>query len=132
MGNYASRMLSASNSAVNTVYRGRKRKCIEENDLESESKFIDKTMQTPKRYVYVPIQTRKSAYSVHDGFFDASKNTTPRLHSRRVLVRNIYLPMCFPSLCSLNRSFSFSRFRYGFFFIVSRFTDVMMQFEEQG
>ncbi|XP_011499469.1 PREDICTED: protein germ cell-less [Ceratosolen solmsi marchali] len=49
MGSYVSRVLTASNSAVNSVYRGRKRKCIEEDDLESESRFIDKTMQTPKR-----------------------------------------------------------------------------------
>lgn len=49
MGSYASRLLSASNSAVNSVYGSRKRKCIEEDDPESESRFIEKTLHTPKR-----------------------------------------------------------------------------------
>ncbi|XP_014233447.1 protein germ cell-less isoform X1 [Trichogramma pretiosum] len=50
MGNYGSRLLSASNDAVNSVYgRGRKRKCIEEDDPEDECSFIERTMQTPKR-----------------------------------------------------------------------------------
>lgn len=53
MGSYASRILSVSNNAVNSVCRGRKRKCIEEDDLESESSFIEKTMQTPKRYACI-------------------------------------------------------------------------------
>lgn len=50
MGAYASRIVSVSNIAVNSVYRTRKRKCIEE-DLDPESEFIDRTLQTPKRYV---------------------------------------------------------------------------------
>ncbi|XP_043480223.1 protein germ cell-less [Leptopilina heterotoma] len=50
MGGYASRFIfNMSNIAVNSVYRGRKRKCIEEDELNSESDFIDRTMQTPKR-----------------------------------------------------------------------------------
>ncbi|XP_015606242.1 protein germ cell-less isoform X2 [Cephus cinctus] len=49
MGSYVSRIASASNIAVNSVYRGRKRKCIEEDDFDSESDFIDKTLQTPKK-----------------------------------------------------------------------------------
>ncbi|XP_078049926.1 germ cell-less isoform X1 [Augochlora pura] len=49
MGSYASRIASMSNSAVHSVYRGRKRKCIEEDDFDSESDYIDRTLQTPKK-----------------------------------------------------------------------------------
>lgn len=49
MGGYASRIASVSNIAVNSVYRTRKRKCIEEDDLDPESEFIDRTLQTPKK-----------------------------------------------------------------------------------
>ncbi|XP_033225287.1 protein germ cell-less isoform X3 [Belonocnema kinseyi] len=49
MGGYASRLASVSNIAVNSVYRGRKRKCIEEDYLDEESEFIDRTLQTPKK-----------------------------------------------------------------------------------
>ncbi|XP_043286018.1 protein germ cell-less [Venturia canescens] len=49
MGNYLSRIAFVSNIAVNSVYLGRKRKCIEEDECESDSEFIDKTLQTPKR-----------------------------------------------------------------------------------
>ncbi|KAK0182164.1 hypothetical protein PV327_000327 [Microctonus hyperodae] len=49
MGGYVSKIASMSNIAVNTVYRGRKRKCIEEDDCDSDTEFIDKTLQTPKR-----------------------------------------------------------------------------------
>ena len=52
MGAYGSKLISASNSAVNSVYRGRKRKCIEEDDFNDyENLFIERTMQTPKRYL---------------------------------------------------------------------------------
>ncbi|XP_076753572.1 germ cell-less [Xylocopa sonorina] len=49
MGNYVSKIASMSNSAVHSVYRGRKRKCIEEDDFDSESEYIDRTLQTPKK-----------------------------------------------------------------------------------
>ncbi|KAG8037009.1 hypothetical protein G9C98_004331 [Cotesia typhae] len=49
MGGYVSKIASMSNIAVNTVYRGRKRKCIEEDDCDSDSEFIDRTLQTPKK-----------------------------------------------------------------------------------
>ncbi|OXU32077.1 hypothetical protein TSAR_004851 [Trichomalopsis sarcophagae] len=49
MGSYASRLVSASNSAVNSVYQSRKRKRIQEDDFESGSRFIEETLQTPKR-----------------------------------------------------------------------------------
>ncbi|XP_043249806.1 protein germ cell-less isoform X1 [Colletes gigas] len=49
MGSYASRIASMSNNAVHSVYRGRKRKCIEEDDFDSESDYIDRTLQTPKK-----------------------------------------------------------------------------------
>lgn len=50
MGNYVSKIASMSNNAVHSVYRGRKRKCIEEDDFDSESDYIDRTLQTPKKY----------------------------------------------------------------------------------
>lgn len=50
MGNYMSRIASMSNTAVHSVYRGRKRKCIEEDDFDSESEYIDRTLQTPKKW----------------------------------------------------------------------------------
>ncbi|XP_011307946.1 protein germ cell-less isoform X1 [Fopius arisanus] len=49
MGGYVSKIAWMSNAAVNSVVRGRKRKCIEEDDCDSDSDFIDKTLQTPKR-----------------------------------------------------------------------------------
>lgn len=49
MGSYTSRIVSMSNTAVNTLYGGRKRKCIEEGECDSDSDFIDRTLQTPKR-----------------------------------------------------------------------------------
>lgn len=50
MGNQGSRLLSYSGNAMSSmVSRGRKRKCIEESDMEYDSSFIEKTMQTPKR-----------------------------------------------------------------------------------
>ncbi|KAL2734384.1 protein germ cell-less [Vespula squamosa] len=49
MGSYMSRIASMSNTAVHSVYRGRKRKCIEEDDFDSESEYIDRTLQTPKK-----------------------------------------------------------------------------------
>ncbi|XP_012276724.1 protein germ cell-less isoform X2 [Orussus abietinus] len=49
MGGYVSRIASMSNIAVNSAYRGRKRKCIEEDGFDLESDFIDKTLQTPKK-----------------------------------------------------------------------------------
>ncbi|KAJ8675027.1 hypothetical protein QAD02_010813 [Eretmocerus hayati] len=49
MGSYGSRLLSASNSAVNSVVRSRKRKCIEEDDYASEDSGVDKALQTPKK-----------------------------------------------------------------------------------
>lgn len=54
MGNYVSKIASMSNNAVHyySVYRGRKRKCIEEDDFDSESDYIDRTLQTPKKYEY--------------------------------------------------------------------------------
>lgn len=45
-----SKIASMSNNAVHSVYRGRKRKCIEEDELDSESDYIDRTLQTPKKY----------------------------------------------------------------------------------
>lgn len=50
MGSYMSRIASMSNTAVHSVYRGRKRKCIEEDDFDSESEYIDRTLQTPKKW----------------------------------------------------------------------------------
>lgn len=50
MGNYVRKIASMSNNAVHSVYRGRKRKCIEEDDFDSESDYIDRTLQTPKKY----------------------------------------------------------------------------------
>ncbi|XP_024886625.1 protein germ cell-less-like [Temnothorax curvispinosus] len=49
MGGYASRLASMSNLAVHNVYRGCKRKYIEEYDCESESDYIERTMHTPKK-----------------------------------------------------------------------------------
>ncbi|XP_046424555.1 protein germ cell-less isoform X1 [Neodiprion virginianus] len=49
MGVYASRIASVSNIAVNSVYRTRKRKCIEEDEFDPDSEFIDRTLQTPKK-----------------------------------------------------------------------------------
>lgn len=49
MGGYVSKIAWISNAAVNSVVRGRKRKCIEEDDGDADSDFIDKTLQTPKR-----------------------------------------------------------------------------------
>lgn len=49
MGNYLSSIASMSNTAVHSVYRGRKRKYIEECDSESESDYIDRTLHTPKK-----------------------------------------------------------------------------------
>lgn len=49
MGGYASKIASVSNTAVHNVYRGCKRKYIEECDYESESDYIDRTLQTPKK-----------------------------------------------------------------------------------
>ncbi|XP_014473350.1 PREDICTED: protein germ cell-less [Dinoponera quadriceps] len=49
MGGYVSSIASMSNTAVHSVYRGRKRKYIEECDSESESDYIDRTLQTPKK-----------------------------------------------------------------------------------
>lgn len=51
MGNYVSKIASMSNNAMHSMYRGRKRKCIEEDDFDSESDYIDRTLQTPKKYV---------------------------------------------------------------------------------
>ncbi|XP_020280911.1 protein germ cell-less isoform X2 [Pseudomyrmex gracilis] len=48
MGGYASRIASMSNTAVH-VYRGCKRKYIEEYDNDSESEYIERTLQTPKK-----------------------------------------------------------------------------------
>lgn len=50
MGNYMGKIASMSNVAMH-LYRGRKRKCIEEDSLDSESDYIDKTLQTPKKQV---------------------------------------------------------------------------------
>lgn len=47
MGSFASRIVSVPDISI--VYRGRKRKYIEEDDSDSESKYIDKTLQTPKK-----------------------------------------------------------------------------------
>ncbi|TGZ45850.1 Protein germ cell-less [Temnothorax longispinosus] len=49
MGGYASRLASMSNLAVHNVYRGCKRKYIEEYDCESESDYIERTLHTPKK-----------------------------------------------------------------------------------
>ncbi|XP_012538133.1 protein germ cell-less [Monomorium pharaonis] len=49
MGGYASRIASMSNLAVHNVYRGCKRKYIEEYDCESESDYIERTLHTPKK-----------------------------------------------------------------------------------
>ncbi|XP_039308354.1 protein germ cell-less [Solenopsis invicta] len=49
MGSYASRIASMSNLAVHNVYRGCKRKYIEEYDCESESDYIERTLHTPKK-----------------------------------------------------------------------------------
>lgn len=49
MGGYVSKIAWMSNVAVNSVYRGRKRKCIEEDDCDSDTDFIARTLQTPKR-----------------------------------------------------------------------------------
>lgn len=51
MGSYASSLapIASLSNVANSVYRGRKRKCIEKDDFDSESEFIDKTLQTPKR-----------------------------------------------------------------------------------
>lgn len=50
MGGYVSSIASMSNTAVHSVCRGRKRKYIEECDSESESDYIDRTLQTPKKW----------------------------------------------------------------------------------
>lgn len=47
MGNYVSKLVSVSNSAMHSVYGGRKRKYIE--DFDSKSDYIDRTLQTPKK-----------------------------------------------------------------------------------
>ncbi|KYN13777.1 PREDICTED: protein germ cell-less [Trachymyrmex cornetzi] len=49
MGGYASRIASMSNLAVHNVYRGCKRKYIEEYDCDSESDYIERTLHTPKK-----------------------------------------------------------------------------------
>ncbi|KAF7990963.1 hypothetical protein HCN44_000768 [Aphidius gifuensis] len=49
MGNYSSKIAWMSDVAVNSVYRGRKRKCIEEDNCDSDSDFIERTLQTPKK-----------------------------------------------------------------------------------
>lgn len=49
MGNCVSWIASMSNTAVHSMYRGRKRKCIEEDDFDSDSDYIDRTLQTPKK-----------------------------------------------------------------------------------
>ncbi|XP_012054385.1 PREDICTED: protein germ cell-less [Atta cephalotes] len=49
MGGYASRIASISNLAVHNVYRGCKRKYIEEYDCDSESDYIERTLHTPKK-----------------------------------------------------------------------------------
>ncbi|KAL6440528.1 hypothetical protein ACFW04_003204 [Cataglyphis niger] len=49
MGSYASRIASMSNTAVHNVYRGCKRKYIEEYDCDSESDYIERTLHTPKK-----------------------------------------------------------------------------------
>ncbi|KYQ52306.1 Protein germ cell-less [Trachymyrmex zeteki] len=49
MGGYASKIASMSNLAVHNVYRGCKRKYIEEYIYDSESDYIDRTLHTPKK-----------------------------------------------------------------------------------
>ncbi|KAG5336386.1 GCL protein, partial [Acromyrmex charruanus] len=49
MGGYASKIASMSNLAVHNVYRGCKRKYIEEYDCDSESDYIERTLHTPKK-----------------------------------------------------------------------------------